>query len=404
MIGVFPGAGKKLDRQSFFGPPLLCSASIQNHHTMKIVKLLPQTLEGEDWIEIRFKDDRVLDRHLRRLGGLRIQGNPPKACIKRTPDTLRSIFGHFRKIGCYVDYSLLKPGASTRVKTRSSSQSPELDPDGQAELQRFKRWLETRGLSSNTVGTYLSIVTFFLRYAKLKDRDRFDSGLIEAFIYDFVVKPKKSTSYQNQCISGIKKFLAFKNNRVDGLGLTRPRTVRKLPDILDPGEIKSLLEATDNLKHKTLLSLIYSGGLRIGEALKLRKEDIDTNRMLIHIREAKGKKDRYTLLSKSFLELLERYYGDYSPEEYIFEGQPSGMYTRSSAQKVLKRAIKKAGIDKRISLHSLRHSFATHLLENGTDIRYIQELLGHSSPKTTMIYTHVTVSSIKKIRNPFDEL
>jgi len=243
-----------------------------------------------------------------------------------------------------------------------------------------------------------------MRYAKLKDRDRFDSGLIEAFIYDFVVKPKKSTSYQNQCISGIKKFLAFKNNRVDGLGLTRPRTVRKLPDILDPGEIKSLLEATDNLKHKTLLSLIYSGGLRIGEALKLRKEDIDTNRMLIHIREAKGKKDRYTLLSKSFLELLERYYGDYSPEEYIFEGQPSGMYTRSSAQKVLKRAIKKAGIDKRISLHSLRHSFATHLLENGTDIRYIQELLGHSSPKTTMIYTHVTVSSIKKIRNPFDEL
>ena len=149
---------------------------------------------------------------------------------------------------------------------------------------------------------------------------------------------------------------------------------------------------------------MYSGGLRIGEALNLKVTDIDSKRMLIHIKQAKGKKDRYTLLSLNFLILLRAYYKSYQPKKYLFEGQNGNQYTNSSAQAILKKALKKSNIKKDITLHSLRHSFATHLLENGTDIRYIQELLGHSSPKTTMIYTHVTESSLKKIRNPFDDL
>ncbi|WP_233702685.1 tyrosine-type recombinase/integrase [Hyunsoonleella flava] len=159
-----------------------------------------------------------------------------------------------------------------------------------------------------------------------------------------------------------------------------------------------------NLKHKTLLSLIYSAGLRIGEATNIKIKDIDSKRMLIHIKNAKGKKDRYTLLSSSFLELLRDYYKTYKPENYLFEGHNKQQYSSSSAQKILKNAAKKIGLKKRITLHTLRHSFATHLLENGTDIRYIQELLGHNSPKTTMIYTHVSETTIRKIKNPFDNI
>lgn len=154
-----------------------------------------------------------------------------------------------------------------------------------------------------------------------------------------------------------------------------------------------------------MLSLIYSGGLRIGEALSLKINDIDSGRMLIFIQSPKGKKDRYTLLSKKLLPLLRDYYKAYEPKNYLFEGQKGGKYSHASSQSILRNGLIKAGIKKEgLTLHSLRHSFATHLLENGTDLRYIQELLGHNDPKTTMIYTHVTHESIGKIRNPLDDL
>lgn len=159
-----------------------------------------------------------------------------------------------------------------------------------------------------------------------------------------------------------------------------------------------------HLKHKTLLSLLYSGGLRIGEALQLTLKDIDSKRMLIHIKNAKGKKDRYTLLAPSFLTLLRTYYKQYKPTHFLFEGKNGLMYSATSSQKVLKKSLYLAGIHKPVTLHTLRHSFATHLLENGTDIRYIQELLGHSSPKTTMIYTHVSSKKLSNIKNPFENL
>src|SRR5690606_25318342 len=140
----------------------------------------------------------------------------------------------------------------------------------------------------------------------------------------------------------------------------------------------------------TLLALIYSSGLRIGEALSLKLTDIDSKRMLIHIKSAKGKKDRYTLLSESFLEQLRDYYRHYKPKDFLFEGQEGQQYSTASSQKMFKQTIKRCNINKHVTLHTLRHSFATHLLESGTDLRYIQSLLGHNSPKTTMIYTHVS--------------
>jgi len=149
---------------------------------------------------------------------------------------------------------------------------------------------------------------------------------------------------------------------------------------------------------------IYSGGLRISELINLKVKDIDSQRMLIRVEQAKGKKDRYTLLSRKTLETLRQYFIEYKPKEWLFEGETGGQYSTSSIDKILKRGLKATGIKKRITVHSLRHSFATHLLEAGTDLRYIQNLLGHESIKTTEIYTHITTKGLDQIINPLDKM
>lgn len=170
-------------------------------------------------------------------------------------------------------------------------------------------------------------------------------------------------------------------------------------------EIKLILEAHSNIKHKTMLSLIYSCGLRRSELLNLKPNDIDSKRNIVIIRQSKGKKDRITPLSPKILELLRAYYTIYKPKIFLFEGQKSGsIYSEKSLQSVLKQALQKAKINKPVTLHWLRHSYATHLLESGTDLRYIQELLGHNSSKTTEIYTHVSTKSLQQIKSPFDDL
>ncbi len=150
--------------------------------------------------------------------------------------------------------------------------------------------------------------------------------------------------------------------------------------------------------------IAYSGGLRVGEVLNLRITDLDSDRMLINIRQGKGKKDRVTLLSPRLLDLLRDYYREYKPREYLFEGEKGGQYSESSTHQIIKRSTRQAGIKKHVTMHTLRHSFATHLLENGTDLRYIQSLLGHGSPKTTQIYNHITTKGIDQIQNPLDRL
>ena len=169
-------------------------------------------------------------------------------------------------------------------------------------------------------------------------------------------------------------------------------------------DISSIFEKIENLKHKSILYTIYSGGLRISELVNLKISDIDSERNLITIRDAKGKKDRVTLLSKNLLILLRKYYLEYKPKEYLFESPDSGKYSVRSVDKILKRAVSQTNIRKKVTVHTLRHSFATHLLEQGTDLRYIQSLLGHNSSKTTEIYTHVTKRGLENIVSPLDNL
>lgn len=370
---------------------------------MKQVKLLPFFHKNENQIAISFKHDELIKEHLKKLVDVKWSYTHKTFYIKLTSENKKLVFKHLRSIDCFINYSELNYKKPIK-KNSSKIILPELTNFYINDLKKFKKWLQQRRFSENTTNSYIDVTSSFIRYACLKNTTQYTLRLVESFNYDFIVNPNKSISYQNQCISGIKKYLEYKGVEIDTLKLKRPRKEKKLPVVLSTEEVKEILESITNLKHKTLLCLVYSAGLRIGEAINLKIQDIDSKRMLIHIKDAKGKKDRYSLLSTSFLELLRIYYKQYKPKVYLFEGQTGNKYTASSAQKILRTAIKKTSITKTITLHSLRHSFATHLLEEGTDIRYIQELLGHNSPKTTMIYTHVSETSIRKIKNPFDTL
>ncbi len=271
-------------------------------------------------------------------------------------------------------------------------------------LSSFTHWMRERRLATNTIQAYEDSVRRFLLFIIANNATELNEYWVRRFNHHYIIKRKFSISYQNQVISGIKKFMEFKGTPLVLADYERPEKPKTLPQVLSKNEVKAVLGVIKNLKHKVLLSLLYSSGLRIGEALNLKETDIDSGRMLLFVRGAKGKKDRYTLLSHTILLDLRRYYAAYTPSTFLFEGQNGGPYSASSARQVLRRAVAQTSIIKHVRLHTLRHSFATHLLENGTDLRYIQQLLGHQSPKTTMIYTHVSTRSLSNITNPFDEL
>jgi site-specific recombinase XerD len=214
-----------------------------------------------------------------------------------------------------------------------------------------------------------------------------------------------SRSTQNQAINAIKFYLEHvKHGERKVYYVDRPLKELKLPTVLSEAEIQRLLFHTRNIKHKCLLLLLYSGGLRISEVLKLKPVDVDTDRNVIYLRGAKGNKDRITLLSAVALTYLQQYLAAYKPATYIFEGPNGTAYSSRSVNKIIKRSALLAGIVKNVSAHTLRHTFATHLLEHGTDLRYIQSLLGHESSKTTERYTQVTRKGFMQLTSPLDNL
>lgn len=371
---------------------------------MKSITLLTNTHKGTNIVIIDFPYDKEIKSHLKLLPEIKWSQTLKSFYTEDSHKNRSLVYNHIRLKKWFVNYENLKKQVKPSSKDKYTLTLPALTDSLTLELSKFKRWLQQKRLSDNTVHTYVEVTAYFLRYSLLKKAESYSIKLIEQFNYDFIFRANRSISYQNQCINGIKKFFLFKEIDVNLLNIERPQKKKSLPAVLSIEEVKAIFNNITNLKHKTLLSLLYSAGLRIGEALSIKIEDIDSKRMLIHIKQAKGKKDRYTLLSHSFLKLLREYYLAYKPKVLLFEGQHGKKYSNTSAQAVLKKALRNTKITKRVTLHTLRHTFATHLLENGTDIRYIQELLGHSSPKTTMIYTHVSQTSLKNIKNPFDEL
>lgn len=273
-------------------------------------------------------------------------------------------------------------------------------------ISSFKKWLEHKRYSHNTIKSYSDMLSMLAGYLGDKSLGELTNHDVLDFVYDVLVEHGYSFTSQNHLVSGIKLFFKqIVGTQLDIDKLERPKREYKLPNVLSKEEVKLILEAHGNLKHKAMLSMIYACGLRRSELLSLKLVDIDRQRNMLSVRNAKGRKDRLVPISDKMIELLEDYAKNYKPKVWLFEGQNQGVqYNEQSLQCVLKQALAKANIRKPATLHWLRHSYATHLLESGTDLRYIQELLGHKSSRTTEIYTHVSRKSLQKIKSPFDDL
>ncbi len=259
--------------------------------------------------------------------------------------------------------------------------------------------------SDKTIKTYKGLFEEFINHYHKIDIDKIEEPQIIGFLRYLVMNRKVSISYQNQAINAIKFYYEkVLSGQRKFYFLDRPKKEHTLPTVLNEDEVKRLFACITNIKHKAIMMLAYSGGLRLGEIIRLKLKDLDRERMQIRIEQSKGKKDRYTKLSERFLVVLDKYIEEYRPKDYIFEGATGMDYSPSSIQNIIKAAVEKAGIQKRTTMHTLRHSFATHLLENGVDLRYIQSMLGHASSKTTEIYTHITTKGFDKIKSPLDNL
>lgn len=274
------------------------------------------------------------------------------------------------------------------------------------KVKQFRYWMRSRRYSENTIGTYSDAIRSFLKFFRHKPLEEICNDDVILYNNEFIRKYGLSASYQNQVVNAIKLFFTTVENRSLVIEqVHRPKKAKMLPNVLSKEEVKQILNAHGNLKHRAMLSLIYSCGLRCGELLALKPEHVDRKRQILIIKHAKGRKDRIAPLSGKIIEMLDEYGKTCKPEAYLFEGwKPGQPYDERSLQQVLKQALAKTGISKPVTLHWLRHSYATHLLENGTDLRYIQEILGHASSRTTEIYTHVSTKSIQKITSPFDYL
>ena len=264
--------------------------------------------------------------------------------------------------------------------------------------------LKRKNYSQHTIVAYTKGFQAFLDFAgkpienlKTQDVKKFQDHLINEL--------KVSTSTHNQYINAIKfYFEKVKGEDRRTFPIDRPRKEKKLPRILSGQEVIKMLRCTHNLKHKCIIALLYSGGLRRAELLNLRKADINVDRKQVFINCGKGNKDRVVVISEALCTMLVKYFEAYRPNYWVFEGVNRKKYSETSATNVVKQAAKEAGILKPVSPHTLRHSFATHLLEQGTDTRFVQQLLGHNSIKTTEIYTHISDRSLQKIKNPLDHI
>ncbi|KAF6570639.1 tyrosine-type recombinase/integrase [Paenibacillus polymyxa] len=282
----------------------------------------------------------------------------------------------------------------------SSSERGEWNSD---QRQEMRDALVARGYSSKTIKAYISQTERFFAGLQGTEESINDAAVQK---YALVLLEKGlSHAYVNQAISALKFYFRHVLKQPKSAAYVRPKKESKLPDVLSLNEVMRLLKAVKNLKHKAILYLTYTSGLRVSEVVRLRLEDCDRERKVLKVRQGKGRKDRQTLLSEAAFAVVEQYIGVGQPADWLFPGQREGRHlTERSAQKVFEKALAEAGIRKQVSIHSLRHSFATHLLENGIDLRYIQELLGHQSVRTTERYTHVSRRDIGRIQSPLDRM
>jgi integrase/recombinase XerD len=272
-------------------------------------------------------------------------------------------------------------------------------------MEEFIKTLKIRNYSPKTIKTYSSLFRLYLQHFEGRVINALSGEEIREYLIYLIDKKKVSCSHENQAINAIKFYYEkILGREPETYYVQRPKNEKKLPVVLSEVEVSEILKNITNLKHRCIIYVIYSGGLRLSEVANLKPADIDSMRRMIIIRHGKGAKDRYTLLSERLLPMLREYYREYKPKVWLFEGKDHGQYSVRSIQEILKAALRKTKIRKKVTVHTLRHSFATHLLEHGIDLTYIQDFLGHTNLKTTQIYTHITQKGIDNIKSPLDNL
>ena len=272
-------------------------------------------------------------------------------------------------------------------------------------LKTAKQKLVIRNYSPRTIASYLSAINHFSEWLITKKVTKVTDEKVEKYLHYLKQTKKRSISSMKQTIASLKFIYSdvLKKDIPSSL-IIKLRKEEKIPVVLSESEVTRILNSVINLKHKAILMTIYSSGIRLNELLSLQVKDVDFDRNLIIVKSGKGKKDRQSVLSQSLKRFLSNYLKKYNPAHFLIEGQKGGKYSASSVQSIMKRAVKKSGVKKHATVHTLRHSFATHLLENGTDIRFIQELLGHKRLETTQIYTHISRVTFDRIKSPLDRL
>lgn len=370
---------------------------------MNNLQLIPDTHRHQCVIKADFAYDEKLIAIVKAQKGAR-WSQTLRSWYFLTKEFRLDAFCQALKDSVFIDYSQLKkhspPSPVITKEIFSYEPKPTLKlPSGYKEQLILKRY------SQNTIKTYCSCFLKFLDFFKGQSIDLLSKKDIQAFLLYLIQERKVSYSTQNQYINAIKFYYekVLKQTKMV-FTLERPNKTKKLPEVLTEQEVLLILKETSNLKHKAILSLLYSSGLRVGELIGLRIQDIVWEKKYLFVRGGKGKKDRITLLADNIELLLRRYIQRYKPNYWLIESPNRKQYSASSIRAILKKSAKKIGFQKRIYPHMLRHSFATHLLEKGTDLRYIQELLGHGNSKTTEIYTHVSQKFLANIKSPLDHV
>lgn len=336
-------------------------------------------------IFIYFEYSAQLNQEIRKLAGVKWSQNKKAWYVSDNP--------HYRKkFGLQTDFV-------------GKDVLAHIHPTNQSALQLFIETLQLKAYSENTIKTYRNEFAQLLYALKSVDVNTLDSLKLRSYFLYCINTLKLSENTLHSRMNAIK-FYFEQVLHLEKLffEVPRPKKPSQVPKVISAKDIKKLFDVTLNVKHNLMLKLCYGMGLRVSEIVNIKITDIDSETMQVFIEKAKGKKDRYANLPESILQQLREYYKIYKPEKYLFEGQYGGLYSTRSAQQVFKDAMKKARINKEIGIHGLRHSFATHLLESGTDVKFIQELLGHNDIKTTMRYIHVSKQSLKNVKSPLDNI
>ena len=379
---------------------------------MHTITLSLKTHKGEERIFVEFASSKTINDAVKQVPGIRWSESNKRWHLPPEKNSIKELQQKVNLLAI-IDTSVLKTQLEERKKRSLAVLSPvaqkimlhELCADNQTALDIFIKTLQLKAYSHNTIKTYRTEFGVLLKLLRNHSVNDLREGHIKSYILFLLQKKKYSESQAHTAINAIKFYFEKVLNRPQiVVHIPRPKKPWQLPKVHAPEQVKKIIGATNNEKHKTMMMLAYASGLRLQEIINLKITDINSARMVIEVRRGKGKKDRQVVLSEKLLEQLRKYFRMYKPKNWLFEGRPGEQYGYRTLQEVFGNAKEKAGIKMAGGIHTMRHSFATHLLENGTDLRLIQELLGHNSIKTTIRYTHVSRAQIGKIKSPLDEL